>query len=633
MKKKIAVLGNAWSVEYLKVVLKGIRGGARDNNADVFLFLNYSVNGDSETNTLGEANIFKLSQCGDYDGYILLSNTFHLREEYDYLKNNFINIGKPVVSLEYNIPGLGFYGSDNYTGMHELCEHILDEHDVKNVMYISGPLDNEENAIRRKALEDVLSKRNLSLDEENVLVCNWNIADVEKDLPKWIKKHSYIPDAIVCANDMMAMGACNALTEAGYTVPRDVIVTGFDNLHTAEAFAPAIATVGRNWQDLGYKAVQYLTDKMNKKDVPDYNLVETKAIPSESCGCQRLDAESPEILAQKRSSYNNYISRANVGLHVCDLADTISKAVTEEQLCEILRDARWNSYYEGNEFYICLVNNFFSSLRGGTGLTPTGYTSEIDVIYGRKNDISYQRETIDIKKLIPVYDQESEESRIYVSLPLYGDEGCYGYLVFCDELSIMYDYSMYNWVRHMNMNLRHVRRGITMSQMNNRLERLSITDALTGVYNRMGCDTKAYPFLEKCHRQGKQAALMFADINKMKLINDNYGHIHGDIAIRTIAQVITDVLKDDWIVVRYGGDEFLMVGECIDDDYVNELLHKISEHLEEVKLQLQLPYNLKVSLGHVMVKPEETLNMSECLTRAENAMYVMKKRLHAEMKG
>lgn len=76
-----------------------------------------------------------------------------------------------------------------------------------------------------------------------------------------------------------------------------------------------------------------------------------------------------------------------------------------------------------------------------------------------------------------------------------------------------------------------------------------------------------------------------------------------------------------------------MVGECIDDDYVNELLHKISEHLEEVKLQLQLPYNLKVSLGHVMVKPEETLNMSECLTRAENAMYVMKKRLHAEMKG
>jgi diguanylate cyclase (GGDEF)-like protein len=47
----------------------------------------------------------------------------------------------------------------------------------------------------------------------------------------------------------------------------------------------------------------------------------------------------------------------------------------------------------------------------------------------------------------------------------------------------------------------------------------------------------------------------------MKVINDKYGHLQGDLAICTVAKVIKQVLKKNWIVVRYGGDEFLMVGE------------------------------------------------------------------------
>ena len=62
MKKRIAVLGNGWSVEYLKVVLSGIRQGAKEHNADVMFFMNYSINDDTYENSKGEANIFKLSE-------------------------------------------------------------------------------------------------------------------------------------------------------------------------------------------------------------------------------------------------------------------------------------------------------------------------------------------------------------------------------------------------------------------------------------------------------------------------------------------------------------------------------------------------------------------------------------------
>ncbi len=630
MKKRIAVLGNGWSVEYLEIVLSGIRKGAKEHNADVMFFMNYSINDDTYENSKGEANIFMLSEYADFEGVILLSNTFHLREEFEFVRNRYIGADIPAISLEYDIQGLTFLGSDNYSGMRELCDHVLDKHNAKNVMFISGPVDHDENIVRRKALEDALSARGLTLDEENVLVCNWNISEVERDLPKWIEAHSYIPDAIVCANDMMAMGACTVLEKHGYNVPGDVVVTGFDQLSTAEAFSPAIATVGRNWETLGHQAVDFLFDMMQGKEVKPVNYVETKAVPSESCGCRRQDVIEAEVTAQRRISYNNYLSRANIGLYVCALADSISKAVTEEELVRAFATTRWNSSYEGDEFYICLVDDFFSTLTNDTELKHIGYTEKMDVICGCKNGVVSERMQIDTKNIIPAYNQEDGECDIYLLLPLYGDEGCFGYVVFRGEIPILYDYSLYSWIRHMNMSMRHIRRGIVMNEMNSRLKHLSNTDALTGVYNRMGCDNVAYPFLEKCHLQGKRAALMFADINKMKLINDNFGHIHGDTAIRTIARVITDVLKDEWIVVRYGGDEFLMVGECENDEAAEEKLREISLHLKEVREQMQLPYKLRVSMGYFMVNPEDTLDMSDCLTRAEDAMYVMKKKLHAE---
>lgn len=630
LKKKIAVLGNAWSTEYIRIVINGIRRGISDYHADAFFFVNYSLQNDTEENSNGEANILTLSEISEYDGYILLSNTFHLQEEYEYLRERFSDGKKPVISLEYNIPGIPFYGSDNYSGMKELCEHIIDEHGVKNVVFISGPVDNAESNIRLSALKDALQERGMELPAENLLVGNWNVADAERILPSWLKSHKELPDAVVCANDMMAMGACNVLKTAGIKVPEQVIVTGFDHLSTAEAFSPSIATVGRDWDDLGYQAVAYLFDKMEGKAVETEHYVNTYAIFNESCGCRPENPDIADIMKEKRDSYNSYLSRANVGVYVCEITDTISKAVSEEELCYYMGKTRWNPHYEGDELYICLMDNFFTSLQEGEPLRPLGYTGKMDLIYGRKNNKRIPRKRIDVTKLIPTYHSRGKESKFYVLVPLYGEDGAFGYAAFGEGVSMMYDYTLYSWVRHVNMSLRNVRRGIVMKDMNRRLERLSYTDSLTGVYNRMGCENKAYPFMEECHSQGKCVAMMFADINKMKTINDSFGHIHGDTAIRTVAKAIKDVLKDDWIVVRYGGDEFLMVGECPDDATAENKLREIANSLKIQREQMQLPYKLRVSLGHVLVKPEEALNLSDCLNRAENAMYIMKKRLHAE---
>ena len=629
MKKKIAVCGNGWSNEYLKIVMSGIRKCAAENNVDIFLLLNYSVAEVEAYKNVGEANIFRLLDYAKFDGAIILGNALHLEEEYSYLADKVKELNIPTVCLEYELPGCDTIASDNYSGMYDLCAHLVEHHGVKDVLYMSGPIDNIESETRRKALEDVLTKNNLSLDKNNIIYGNWNYNEVQRELPIWLKNHTKLPDAIVCANDVMAMATCIVLDQHGYEVPKDVIVTGFDHLNSAKNHKPKIASVDRNWTNMGYQGLKYVLEKIDNESTTISRQINSIAVPNESCRCFSDVIDKELIERENQNLYGAFVNGAFWGGHLCDVAECLSGVISADDFHEAFNEFLEREHrYEGNEIYMCLVENFFSSLFNGKKLKEKGYTSKMEVICGLKNALPYKHVKIDTKNLIPEYDEDSEASRLYVFVPIYSSDGCYGYIAFGDEVEMMYDYSLYNWMRNLKQNFERVRQNILMLEMNKQLSALSVTDGLTGVYNRMGCEKVAYPYLEECHRKGKRAVLMFADINKMKKINDKYGHLQGDIAICTVAKVIKDVLQEDWIIVRYGGDEFLMVGECIDNEHTQNLLNQISIHLKNTAKELHLPYNLTAGVGCVYIEPNEHLDLSDCLKRADEAMYAMKKELH-----
>lgn len=634
MKRKIAVCGNGWSNEYLEIAMSGIRKCAEECDTDVFFLFNFSSADTEPFKQEGDTNIYKLVEYGDFDGVILLANTFHLKMEFDYLRKVIKEKNLPAVSLEYQLPDIDFWGSDNYTGMYELCTHLVESHGVRDVVYISGPKDNAESDIRRMALEDVLGEFGVPFKEENVLYCNWNYYEVERYLPELIANRSKLPDAFICANDVMAMATCEVLDKLGISVPEDVKVTGFDHLLSVRVHYPTIASVDRNWDDLSYQSMKYLLKRIDGSAEPESRYVDSTAVPGESCGCPPEKLPHTNRRLRGKSSYANYVDNSFWAGHLCEMGDFFSLIVSEEELHDSLNRFLVQQHdYEGDEIYFCLVDNFFSSLRGGEHLKQQGYTEHMKLIGGLKDGLPVERQSFPVKDLVPGYDPEAKGGRLYVFLPLYTVEGCYGYALFGKEMPMMYNYSIYNWSRSVVQNLNRVRQNVIVEQLNSQLEKLSVTDGLTGVYNRFGCENVAYPYLEKCHEQGKDAILMFADINKMKIINDKYGHLQGDLAISTVAKVISDVLQDEWIVVRYGGDEFLMVGECKDGEQPEAMLQEISRQLEITAEKMQLPYRLKVGVGYVLISAKENLDLYECLKKADEAMYAMKKRQHSEMQS
>ena len=632
MKKKIAVCGNGWNNEYLEIVMTGMKRCAMENNVDIFWLCNYSDNNLEEFKKIGEANINYLLEYGCFDGVILLANTFHLKEESDYLCDIIKRKKLPAVSLEYQLPEIDFWGSDNYSGMRELMLHLVSGHGVKKVVYVSGPEGNEESDTRRKALEDVLREKGLSLAPDDIIYGNWNYYEVWNKFPKWIDAHGGLPDALVCANDVMAMAACATLESLKVDVPGDVKVTGFDNLMTARTFYPSIASVNRNWDDVAYQGMKYLLDKIEGKRFGENGCINSVAVPAESCGCHSIDADQFNKDVRKKGLYANYVNASFWEGHLCDIGDCLSTVADDEEFHEKFSSFMQRLHsFEGDEIYFCLTDDFFTSFKESKKLAPTGYTGKMDLICGIKDEQLLERKLFDTGELIPGYDGNDAGGRIYVFLPLYSEEGCYGYVALGSDRPMLYDYSAYNWNRTIIQNFSRVRQNMKLAESNRRLEKASVTDALTGVYNRSGCEKVAYPFLEKCHAQGKNAVLMFADINKMKHINDKYGHVQGDLAIQTVAGAIKAVLNEEWIVVRYGGDEFIMVGECAGDNRPEQLALDISRQLDLMAKKMHLPYHLKAGVGYVLVDANENLDLSECLKRADDAMYLMKKKQHEEM--
>jgi diguanylate cyclase (GGDEF)-like protein len=121
---------------------------------------------------------------------------------------------------------------------------------------------------------------------------------------------------------------------------------------------------------------------------------------------------------------------------------------------------------------------------------------------------------------------------------------------------------------------------------------------------------------------------MVTDINKMKEINDKHGHLRGDMAIKTVANVIKSTVPVSWKAVRYGGDEYVIIGDYDDSGDVNDIKNDILGNSMQVSEDLNMPFKLSVSVGYVIIDPENTLENEEYFRMADEAMYEMKREAH-----
>lgn len=161
---------------------------------------------------------------------------------------------------------------------------------------------------------------------------------------------------------------------------------------------------------------------------------------------------------------------------------------------------------------------------------------------------------------------------------------------------------------------------VNIIKVKNVAEKKAITDKLTGLFNRSIIDTLIQVEIERAKRNNKPISVLLFDIDHFKKINDTYGHDKGDYALKTIAEIARRTLRKSDYIIRWGGEEFLVILPETDLDGAKKVAEKIRSNVEN--------YNLKVigkvtvSIGVTMLKMGEPLD--NAIKRADEALYAAK---------
>lgn len=146
-------------------------------------------------------------------------------------------------------------------------------------------------------------------------------------------------------------------------------------------------------------------------------------------------------------------------------------------------------------------------------------------------------------------------------------------------------------------------------------------DKLTGVYNRYELDKV---LKKRMFRSNYRIAAMMLDLNDFKSINDNFSHEEGDNALVAFANIIDETTGADGIVVRFAGDEFIILMPKFKSDDLTEYKDRINAELEKYNETSGKPYKLSAAIGGKIFDPNQD-NMNDLVTQIDALMYSDKK--------
>ncbi len=189
-------------------------------------------------------------------------------------------------------------------------------------------------------------------------------------------------------------------------------------------------------------------------------------------------------------------------------------------------------------------------------------------------------------------------------------------------------YTMVNYVLIDYFSEKCILSGITdIAEINQVKKDLTVharIDELTGVLNRrIGMEILKKKF-ESSINKNEDFTVCFMDIDDLKIVNDKYGHVEGDALIVDVCEVINNEIKQNDIIFRYGGDEFVILFNDLSENDVNAIRNKIGNKLSELSLAKKKPYKYNVSIGVFTHKPEMKLSIDELIEKVDMNMYGIK---------
>lgn len=754
----VAMLEN----EFSYAVCEGAFLGAKELDANLFILpagIQNAVYDDFDSNCFRYQynTLYSYANSKGFDAIIIEYGTIASFLSDDQKKEflaTFFGGDTPVILLAGEEEGYSSVGVNNRAGLEQAILHLIDEHGCSRIGFVSGPVDTSQDARERlDVYTETMKSRGLNASEDWIVYGNFSefSEDIVEEL---VTRHPDI-QAIVCANDQMAVGAYNALERMGIKPGKDIRITGFDNSPVAMLLEPHLTTVKADTKELAYRAVMECANVVKHKEVHEY--VNSQLVIQNSCGCGDRSSvqEDEEVIAREvregrvgevaermfdqhfnfffeseRTLYmkklvkhyfeyffgllkddgifkldekefekeyesfsqtylEGYIDLSHFLSMSFVLQDCLSamlsteedrttltramtnanqnlmtsimkqKLVADEQskifeivLTNITRDMMQFSREEKKKYQSVL--NKFRRMEADSGYVFTyneGIThTEHDVwkrpeklyvkaYYDKEASYLYEglEREIDFDDIFTEKFLPKDRRFDMLVTPLYSGEEQYGIMMLETDLDkfryasqlacqISVSIEVLEIIKKQNALKKELEENLAKTVANNKiLDEMSRSDPLTGISNRRGFLDRVKNIMENEFNQGKRAIAVYADMDNLKIVNDEFGHDDGDFSLKTIANALVESFRQSDVVARMGGDEFAAFALVAEDNFSDIIKGRIRTALKRMNGTSDKPYYVNMSIGTYEFVIGEESNIDQILNKADAELYHEKK--------
>lgn len=639
MTKNIALVVNELTADYTQEIITSISDFYREKDVNLIISqVKLPVHKDTDFDYQYWSNMSLLDN-DNIDAYIILSAIFCSYMTSDELTKRLQPFTKkPVfsVSIPLKLDNCYYTQLNCENSYFEIVEHLVKKHNRKRIAFASAHLTGSIEANERfEAYKKALKKFNLPFDENIVFHGVFTYNSIMKDMAQRIKSKEDVSfDAILAANDMMAFGCLDFLTSIGVKIPDDISIFGYDDILQAETADISLSTINQQIYRQGQQVAKLVLDCCNGEKIPLSTDISTKVIYRKSCGCGSGRKNDTRYFINKYSEQSvnttivSHLENMQFQNDIYFLMDSIQSEMTLKNLFE--------------KFSYIIPKKAISALAVCMYEDPVLYTNpnQFDKPYRAKLTVYYNQHE---EKFVPDMDLFfnprisllpdgifDDEPGNYMIHPVFNGNKQYGYMiskitapsyiiaiiylkVFSNVISQSYKYTK-------------------QLEAHALLDEQSKTDILTGIFNRRGLLEEGQKLINSAIEDNQRGIICFGDMDKLKYINDTFGHEMGDKAIKGMAIVLQESIGKDKVIGRLGGDEFVFVMDNYSLNDFDKLKETVNENCKKYSKENSFPFEIQISLGAVKFS-ENHKNLSRLITKADKEQYKDKQNKNVQRKS
>lgn len=592
---------------------------AKQADIDVFVFVNFGVFDSSLSQySEGEKSFYKLPDYSTFDGIVIyegMMNIEGLEEElYDYLHKK---ATCPVIYLKSVREGFYSIIYNDKQAMKDITTYLIKEYGVKDICHMSGRMELFDARERLSGYEEAMAEAGIAVTPSMVYSGEYYTHKTKETLDFFYSSRGHYPEAIVCANDHMAVSVIEELVNRGVKVPDEVLVSGYDNIILSQTCNPSLTTFETDFDAVASNIVNIVTRLSNGEKVDKVTHINDKMLLRQSTDRNKvIEPDKVDFTAEINDLRTDYHGLEDVFF----LNSALEVSFTEEELFSSVDHYYYNT--AALKSYVCLTDDAFKSAeRPAEKITDFTENVVLKRIYYREENRHYDSPEYEFatSELLPEEYLLSEPSVYFVNT-IHAGMKVYGYII-----------SVFPKGRRPNRFLQSYAGGIGRAIENfnirnefldvEEMKRAYLLDTLTGLYNRKGYESNLLILEDRAKRHDLNLCVASIDMDGLKYINDTFGHSEGDVALSEFAGVLLATLEEGEIAARYGGDEFAAILISKDPVRHKRFEKKLEQNLQELAKASAHPYTIHASVGVINTSDYPDLTTQACLKKADELMY------------